>query len=331
MTRVLVTGAGAVLGQGILKSLARAGDRYTVHSFDPNPLSVGLHWTSQAGLLPLANDASYAARVEQALERVRPAVVLVGTDVELAIFAERRAAWEQRFDTHILVSPPEIIEVADDKYQTVEWLHANGLPYPETALADDRAAVAALVENCGFPVIVKPRRGARSVGVCLIHDRTSLDNAIVPGTDQIVQQYAGPEGEEYTAGILYFDGAVKAQIVLRRDLRDGNTYRAFSGDFPGCEDYVRRVGEALKPHGPANFQFRRHASGEFKLFEINARFSGTTPMRALLGFNEVDMALRYLTDGQPVEQPAVTQGIVLRYLEEQLVTNDAVERLRAAG
>ncbi len=331
MTRILVTGAGAVLGQGILKSLAQAGDRYSVYSFDPNPLSVGLHWTSHAGLLPMANDASYAARVEQTLDQVRPAAVLVGTDVELAIFAERRTEWEQRFDTQILVSSPEIIEIADDKYQTAEWLRANGLPYPETALADDPAAVDALVKNCGFPLIVKPRRGARSVGVSLVRDRASLDAAIVPGTDQIVQQFAGPEDEEYTAGVLYFDGGVRAQIVLRRDLRDGNTYRAFSGDFPDCEDYVRRVGEALKPHGPANFQFRRHASGEFKLFEINARFSGTTPMRALLGFNEVDMALRHLLDGQPVEQPDITQGIVLRYLEEQLVTNDAVERLRAAG
>ncbi|MDG5750408.1 ATP-grasp domain-containing protein [Qipengyuania sp. XHP0211] len=331
MTKILVTGAGAVLGQGILKSLAQAGDRYSVHSFDPNPLSVGLHWTNHAGLLPMANDESYATRVEQALDQVRPAAVLVGTDVELGIFAERRDEWETRYNTHILVSSPDVIEIADDKFRTGAWLRNEGLPYPVTALADDRDGVERLVESCGFPLILKPRRGARSVGVHLVHDRAGLEAAIAPGTDQIVQQYAGPEEEEYTAGVLYFDGAVKAQIVLRRDLRDGNTYRAYSGDFPDCEDYVRRVGEALKPYGPANFQFRRHASGEFKLFEINARFSGTTPMRALLGFNEVDMALCHLLDGQPVEQPEVADGIVLRYLEEQLVTNDAVERLRATG
>ena len=331
MSRILVTGAGAVLGQGILKSLAAAGDRYDVYSFDPNPLSPGLYWTQHAGLLPMASDEDYAAKVEDALERVRPDAVLLGTDVELAIFAENRATWEERYDTKILVSSPDIVEIADDKYLTAEWLRSQGLPYPKTAIADDREAVGEIVKDCGFPLIVKPRRGARSIGVSLVRDRASLDAAIMPGTDQIVQQYAGPEDAEYTAGVLYFDGALRASIVLRRDLRDGNTFRAYAGEYPEAEAFVRKVGEALAPYGPANFQFRRDESGEFRLFEINGRFSGTTPMRALLGFNEVDMALRWLLDGEPVTQPEITQGIVLRYLEEQLVMPGEVEKLRASA
>src|SRR3546814_995014 len=76
---------------------------------------------------------------------------------------------------------------------------------------------------------------------------------------------------------------------MRRDLRDGNTYRAYVADYPELNDQVRMLGRALQPHGPANFQFRTDADGTPCVFEINARFSGTTPLRAMAGFNEVEM------------------------------------------
>lgn len=331
MTKIAVTGAGAVLGQGIIKSLAGLGDRYEIVSFDPNPLSPGLFWTGTAGLLPMAKDPEYRAAVERMLETHRPDAVLVGTDVELSIFAENRANWEQRYGTKILVSSPETIEIADDKYQTAQWLRLQGLPYPDTAHSNDPEEIARLIERCGFPLIVKPRRGARSIGVSMVRNEQELNAAIAGQTDQVIQQYAGPDEEEYTAGVLYFDGKVRASIVLRRDLRDGNTFRAYSRDYPDCDDFVRQVGEALKPHGPANFQFRRGDDGQFRLFEINARFSGTTPMRALLGFNEVDMSLRWLLDNEPVTQPEIKHGTVLRFLEEQFVSEADVVRVRGGA
>ncbi len=52
-----------------------------------------------------------------------------------------------------------------------------------------------------------------------------------------------------------------------------------------------------------NFQFRLDRDGRPRPFEINARFSGTTPLRALAGFNEVEMALRHVLLGEPVVQP----------------------------
>lgn len=54
---------------------------------------------------------------------------------------------------------------------------------------------------------------------------------------------------------------------------------------------------ALKEYGPANFQIRVGSDGP-AIFEINARFSGTTVMRALAGFNEVKPAVRWAVFGE---------------------------------
>jgi carbamoyl-phosphate synthase large subunit len=124
--------------------------------------------------------------------------------------------------------------------------------------------------------------------------------------------------------VIFFDGQVHASIVLRRDLRDGNTFRAYSGDYPELQRYVHDIANALRPHGPANFQFRVDAHGVPRLFEINARFSGTTPMRALFGFNEVDMCLRKLLLGDDIIDPVVRKGTVVRFLEEQFLADEQI-------
>ena len=93
---------------------------------------------------------------------------------------------------------------------------------------------------------------------------------------------------------------------MRRDLRDGNTYRAYVEPFPELDVEVRRLAEALSAYGPANFQFRVDSEGRAKVFEINARFSGTTPLRMRAGFDEVDMVLRRIVQGEPIRQPTVS-------------------------
>ncbi|MDJ0978681.1 MAG: ATP-grasp domain-containing protein [Erythrobacter sp.] len=331
MTKIVVTGAGAVLGQGIIKSLKSAPFEYQVIAVDPNPLSPGLYWADSHDLVPMASSEDYCSAIEAILENERPDAVLVGTDVELDIFARNRTEWEERFDTKIVVSPPETIRTADDKLETARWLEANGLPFPRSVPAERPDEVAALTQELGFPLVVKPRVGARAVGVELVRDQDELTAATRGREGLVVQEWAGPDNEEYTAGVICFDGNVEASIVLRRDLRDGNTFRAYADHYPDCDAYVRRVAKALKPFGPANLQFRRGLDGEFRLFEINARFSGTTPMRALLGFNEVHMVLQKLLNGTPITQPPVTKGTVVRFLEEQLLPTDLAEANQAAA
>lgn len=326
--KALVTGAGAVLGQGIIKSLQQSTLACDIVTTDPNVLSAGLYWGERAYRVPFADDPAFGARIEELLDRERPDVVLVGTDVELSYFAEHRAALEPAFGTNIVVSDPRVVGIADDKYETYRFFAAAGLDPPASALPEDADDVRRLIDAVGFPLVVKPRVGARSAGVSVVHDRSELAAAVEHRSGLVIQECVGDASCEFTASVLVFDGVAQASIVMRRDLRDGNTFRAYTGDYPDLNRAVCALGEALQPHGPANFQFRTGPTGKPRVFEINARFSGTTPLRAMAGFNEVEMCLRKLLRGEPIVQPAVRSGVILRYLDEMFVSTDQIEAVR---
>jgi carbamoyl-phosphate synthase large subunit len=313
--KVVVTGAGALLGQGIIRSLLESKLDVEVVAADPSEDAAALYWVKRRYRIPMASDASYLERVEAVLARERPDALLIGTDVELPIFAEHREALERRWNTHVVVSSPNVVSIADDKYETFRFLRAHGLDCPDSVLPSDAAA---LVERVGFPLVVKPRVGARSIGVSVVRDRSELERALASRDGLVVQECVATAHDEYTAGTLTFDGRCIASIVMRRDLRDGNTYRAFVDHYPELNAAVRAIANQLGPYGPANFQFRLDR-GRVKVFEINARFSGTTPLRMRAGFNEVEMVLRHVVDNDPITMPPISPMKILRYWSETVV------------
>lgn len=325
--KILVTGAGALLGQGVLRSLRRSSLKATLAAADPNSLSAGLFWTDEAYVIRMASDPAYLDRLAEVLEQARPDVVIPGTDVELPVLAANRERLETEFGTHVLVSDPRVVAIADDKFLTAKFLRDAGFSPPESALPEDAAAVDALIGKVGFPLVVKPRIGARSIGVSLVHDEAELRDAIACREGLVIQECVGDESQEYTSSVLVFDGTPHASIVMRRDLRDGNTYRAFSGAYPDLNEQVKAFGAALRPYGPANFQFRVDPDGRARVFEINGRFSGATPLRALVGFNEVEMCIRHILHGEPIVEPVVREAAILRHWSETLVEPSDFERL----
>ena len=82
--------------------------------------------------------------------------------------------------------------------------------------------------------------------------------------------------------------------------------------------FVQRAAERLQAYGPANFQFRLD-EGIPRIFEINSRFSGTTPLRARSGFNEVEMSVRKVLFDEPVLQPDIEPLVILRHWSETVV------------
>jgi hypothetical protein len=64
-------------------------------------------------------------------------------------------------------------------------------------------------------------------------------------------------------------------------------------------------------------------------FTVDARrrSSGTTPLRAHAGFNEVEMVIDYLLNGQAIQQPTVKPMVILRHLSETVVMPEAIKQM----
>ena len=116
---------------------------------------------------------------------------------------------------------------------------------------------------------------------------------------------------------------------MRRTLRNGDTYKAFVEKNESIEQAVRTAVKALKPFGACNVQLRIR-NGEPYIFEFNARCSGTTGARALVGFNEPRMIADAILKGIPPTAD-ISEATVLRYWKEMVVSNDRIDTLRNAG
>ncbi|MEZ8698466.1 ATP-grasp domain-containing protein [Vibrio lentus] len=316
---VLVTGAGGGVGQGIIKAIKLISDlNISIVSADMSALASGLYGGHVSQLVPAATSKDYFERISEICQEHSIDYYFPGTDVELLQCAEHAAELQKKLNVKILVSPLGVIEIADDKLKTVNFLKNNDLDYPKSFPAQD-----AELNQLTYPVIVKPRVGCRSIGVHLVNNAAEAKTAINNVDAPIVQEYIS--GDEFTCTVAIRAGIVSDVLCLKRDLRAGDTFRAFPEKNIIIETYVKKIALALNIDGSCNFQLRLD-NGVPKLFEINSRFSGTTPFCAYLGFNPVefclkaDLGIEYKSDIQ-------YDKVVLRHWSEVVLDKKSLDDL----
>jgi carbamoyl-phosphate synthase large subunit len=335
---ILVTGAGALLGQGILRLLKVSDFTKKIYTADPDPRSTG-HWLGDFALtIPKATDNNYIAEIKKIVIEYRIDAILVGTDVELNKFAEIKDQFLIDFKCKVVVSNVNVINIANDKYLTARFLEENGFPFPKSVMASNKENLLKLKDEFGFPLFAKPIDGARSIGLVKINNLDELLAIHDVNSNLVVQQFLPEDLGEYTSGCIVINGECKGIITLRRDLRDGNTYRAYrDSQSDKYDNQIKDIAEKLNPDGPVNFQFRI-LNGKPIIFEINGRFSGTTPLRSFFGFNEVEAILKNYLFGEEIKIPELKNGLVFRtwsdiFIEEEefneLSTNKKLEDPKA--
>lgn len=330
MKKILVTGAGALLGQGILRSLNYSKNNYYIVSADPDVRSTGHALAQKSYVIPLATDQLYMGKITEIIEKEEIDLVLIGTDVELPIFAKHKEELEHKFPVRIAVSNEKAIEIANNKWLTAEFLRENNFPYPISALTSDNEQVQKLKQSASYPYIAKPVDGARSKGLKIINNEEDFQEVCSYENNLVVQEKIGDEEGEFTTGCLVVAGKCVAVVSLIRDLRDGNTWRAYRYGESPYDDTIAGIAEKLGVEGPANFQYRIK-DGNPVVFEVNCRFSGTTPLRLMYGFNEVEALVDNYLENKPIQKPELKEGTILRTFSDVFVPNEELEKFQKEG
>jgi carbamoyl-phosphate synthase large subunit len=334
---VLVTAAGGIIGEGIIKSLRLANMKggpisYEILAADADPRAAGLYRADEGFLVPEASSPDYIDRLVRLAKDNGVKAIFVGADEELAAVASASERIKTESGAVAISNQPETIAVGSDKWLTYEFMKRHGLACAESAMPEDRER---FVKEFGYPIVVKPREGHGSEHFYLAGARDELDQAIAAiqrrGWRPMLQEHLAEEDGEFTSGVtLGRDARVMSSIAMRRTLKSGQTYKAFIDDFADVRKAAEKVAIRLGGSGPINVQARM-AKGQPKAFEINPRFSASCPLRAVAGVNEPDILYRNFVLGEAVRKEGYERLVCLRYWSEVYLPYSDYEQAKKTG
>lgn len=333
--KILVLGAGGNVSQGIIKALRNAdfsGRKVKITGACISPDSIGLFLCDSAAVSPYANEEAFLPWLIGFCNREQIRIVLTGVEENIMAISAGMDRFRKETDAVFVASDMDKLKIGQDKLLTCEWLEKNGLHFPQYCCCSEESKIEELIEKAGFPLIVKPRTGKGSHGVKRIENREELA-FYIGKAEYVLQECIGDESKEYTVG-CYVDkqGILKETIVMHRKLIDGSTAVAKVVKESAVQSEAERICRAFAPRGPLNIQMRVNEKGEAVCFELNVRFSGTTPMRAHFGYRDVEaMVKEYLFDESVDDCFRVREGTACRYVNELYMIGEPIGDLRKEG
>ncbi len=345
---VMVTGiGGGGHGEQILKALRLAETKYRIVGGDMSPISKGLMEVDSPYLLPPATDEKYIDAVLAVCKKENVKVLFHGSEPELNAMSSHREKI-RKAGVFLPINSKKVIETCMDKVKTTAFLHDLGFYTPKSVTVRTEND---LKKVDFFPAVLKPSiGGGASANTMLAQSPKEMEMFgkylldIYP--EYIVQEYVGTPDQEYTVGVLHsLDGKLINSIAVNRSIISslGNRIKVTNktnrkelgpvlaissgisqgkiGRFPMVTGPCEKIAAALGVCGAVNIQCRL-VDNKVYVFEINPRFSGTTSLRAMVGYNEPDLLIRHHLMGESIKPNfQYSSGYIMRGLEETLIND----------
>lgn len=307
--RILITGAGGAAAISVWKSLGR---EHEIHMADIDACAAGLYLVpaEQRIIIPRGKSPEFVETMLRICQERKIEVLISTVDSELAPLAKSVAQFEVQ---HIKVplSPYQALQTCYDKYTLLS--QAKGIvPVPDFILLT-RENISSVTT---FPRFAKPRYGAGSHGIMTINNAEELAN--VPTDSSYLVQELLP-GDEYSVD-SYLDSKgrpIAAVTRLRMKVDSGVAVASCTLHEPELAAQAIKIAEHIGIRYVANIQFKRAENGEFKLLEINPRFSGTLPLTTAAGVDIPKLLIRDI-EGETLPEGLMTfkELMVVRYWTE---------------
>ena len=320
-----ISSIGSGVGQSVINSIRLSNLPIKTFGFGTNPLAYGLYECDM--FIPSVSfyDDNYVEDTIQKCIENNIILYIPGHDDDANICSQNFKKFENN-GIKIIVAGEKLLKICRDKELMSNELNKTVNIFVRSF--DKNSFLSCLYKNeIELPVIAKPRDGYASKGIEIIN---TLEDVAKITENHIVQELAIPhvqdsEREYYLKQLkkginpqvseisiqLVADekGNIMGRMMSYNKLNNGIPIEIIPYDDESIWNEVDKLHPILKKlglKGPFNLQGRLTDSG-LKLFELNARFTGITGLRAFMGFNEVEACIK--------------QWLGIRSKEEMLVLN----------
>src|SRR5579862_7242224 len=298
--KVIILGGGPNrIGQGIefdyccvhaAYSLSAAGIETIMVNCNPETVSTDYDTSDRLYFEPLtAEDVIEIVRVEASRGRLRGVIVQLGGQTPLNL-----AKALERAQIPILGTPPDMIDLAEDRKRFQELLQGLGLRQADNGTAYSPEEAEAIARDIGYPVVIRPSYVLGGRAMEIVHDTAGLNRYIrravnVSGMSPVlIDRYlqnaievdvdAVADGTEvYVAGIM--------EHIEEAGIHSGDSacslppYSLASETIAEIERQTVALAHALDVVGLMNVQFAVK-DGEVYVLEVNPRAARTVPFVA---------------------------------------------------
>lgn len=259
--------------------------------------------------VPAVYDPEYVNITLNICKEYKIDAIISLNDLELPILAENKSLFEA-IGVKVIVSDPNVIDIAFDKYKTAQWIESIGLVAPKTyvRLKDVKNALAA--GEIDFPLFMKPRWGSGSIGLESIADMDELEiyyhllmkkiKKTILATASVGDEYIMIQekltGSEFGLDIMNDLTGKNVAVSVKQKLamRAGETDKAVTVDLPEVREIGRKIGEALGHIGNLDVDIMQRADGAYCVLELNPRFGGGFPFSYEAGVNMPKAIIKWI-------------------------------------
>ncbi len=272
----------------------------------------------EAVIVPSIYDSKYIDTLLSICKKHAIDAVIPLNDLELPVLAENRERFSE-VNTKVIVSNTEVVDIAFDKWKTVDFLRKNHLKTPKTYLSLSEAKKATSNGELSYPLVVKPRWGSASIAVNFVYNnkeleyayqlqlsmikRSILSTASNEDKDRAILIQEKIKGIEYGMDILndfkqnYYHSFAREKLSMR----SGETDKAISVMDDELENIGKTIGENLKHIGNLDCDVFYDGT-DYYVLEFNPRFGGGYPFSHEAGINTPAIYVSWLKGNDDIDK-----------------------------
>jgi nucleoside-diphosphate-sugar epimerase len=311
---IAISCIGSGVGQSVINSCKLSSLPIRTFGFGTNPFAYGLYECDEYVYTPTIYQADYVDILIGLCKKHKIDLVIPGMDDEAHIFSQNIEKFNAA-GIKTIVAGEELLDICRDKEKMSNELNKIANVFVKSYDKENFLS-AVQKKEIDFPVIAKPRSGFASRGIEIINseadihkitDSHIIQELAVPHSndpdrefyDRQIKRNINPQVSEISIQLVANKkGEIIGRMMSYNKLNNGVPIEILPYDNELIWNEVDKLYPTFKKlglKGPFNLQGRLTDKG-LKLFELNARFTGITGLRAYMGFNEVEACIKEWLD-----------------------------------